>query len=105
MLIFDRRGVFVAIEQRPLFPISEGENMSIGAIKENVSRLSVKERAALARWIIENLELTLEGEGAVDAAWRQEVRQRVEDIRSGKVHMIPAEKVWRDILGNYARTS
>ena len=79
--------------------------MGIGAIKEDVSRLAVKEQAALARWIIENLESTSEGEGAVDSAWRQEVRKRVEDIRSGKVDMIPADKVWKDLLGDYARTS
>lgn len=79
--------------------------MGIGAIKEDVSRLAIKEQAALARWIIENLESTSEDEGAVDSAWRQEVRKRVEDIRSGKVNMIPADKVWKDLLGDYARTS
>ena len=79
--------------------------MGIGAIKEDVSRLAVKEQAALARWIIENLESTSEDEGAVDSVWRQEVRKRVEDIRSGKVNMIPADKVWKDLLGDYARTS
>ena len=83
----------------------KGGNMGIGAIKEDVSRLAIKEQAALARWIIENLESTSEDEGAVDLAWRQEVRKRVEDIRSGKVNMIPADKVWKDLLGDYARTS
>ncbi len=79
--------------------------MGIGTIKKDVSRLPVKDRAELARWIIENLESATEDQGAVDAAWRKEVRQRVEDIQSGNVRMIPAEKVWKDILGDDARTS
>ncbi len=71
--------------------------MGIVTIKQDVSRLSVKDRAELAHWIIENLESVTDDQGVVDAAWSKEVRQRVEDIQSGKVRMITAEKVWEDI--------
>ena len=79
--------------------------MSIGDIKEGVSRLSIKERAALAYWIIHSLEAVTEDEGVVDAAWRKEVLARVEAIKSGKVQMISAEEMWKDILGDYIKTS
>lgn len=79
--------------------------MSVTEIKEGVSRLSVKEQAALACWIIHNLEEVTEGEDLVEVAWRKEVRSRVEAIKSGKVRMIPAEEMWNDILGNYVKTS
>ncbi len=79
--------------------------MSIGDIKEGVSRLSIKEQAALAYWIIHNLEVVTEDEDVVDVAWRKEVRARVQAIKSGKVQMIPGEKMWKDILGNYVKTS
>jgi putative addiction module component (TIGR02574 family) len=82
----------------------KGELMSIGDIKEGVSRLSIKEQAALAYWIIHNLEVVTEDEDVVDVAWRKEVRSRVQAIKSGKVQMIPGEKMWKDILGNYVKT-
>ena len=78
--------------------------MSIGDIKEGVSRLSVKEQAALAYWIIHSLEAVTENKDVVEAAWRKEVRARVEAIKSGKVQMIPAEEMWKDILGDYVKT-
>lgn len=79
--------------------------MGIGTIKKDVSRLPVKDRAELAHWILENLESTTEDQNAVDATWRKEIRQRVDDIESGKIMLMPAEKVWKDILGDYAGKS
>ena len=79
--------------------------MSYNNIKDGVSRLSVKERASLAYWIINNLEVTTEDENLVDDAWRKEVRARIEAIKSGKVKMISAEDTWNDVLGNYVKTS
>ena len=78
--------------------------MSITDIRNGVSRLSAKEQAALAYWIIVNLDGIAEEDVSVDAAWRQEVRSRVKAIKTGKVEMIPAVEMWKDILGNYAKT-
>jgi putative addiction module component (TIGR02574 family) len=83
----------------------KGGFMSIGDIKEEVSRLSTKEQAALAYWIIHGLEAVTEDEDVVDTAWRKEIRARVEAIKSGKVQMIQAEKMWKDILSDYVKTS
>jgi len=79
--------------------------MSIVDIKNGVSRLSAKEQAALAYWIITNLDGVADKDVSIDAAWRQEVRSRVNAIKAGKVEMIPAAEMWEDILGNYAATS
>ena len=54
---------------------------------------------ALAYWIIHSLEAVTEDEDVVDTAWRKEIRARVEAIKSGRVQMIPAEEMWKDILG------
>jgi putative addiction module component (TIGR02574 family) len=80
----------------------KGEPMSIADMKNDISRLSAKEQAALAYWIISNLDEVADEDDSVDAAWRQEVRTRVEAIKTGKVEMIPAAEMWKDILGNYA---
>jgi len=82
----------------------KGESMSIADIKNGVSRLSAKEQAALAYWIISNLDGVADEDDSVDAAWRQEVRSRVKAIKSGKVEMISAAEMWKDILGSYAKT-
>lgn len=82
----------------------KGEPMSIADIKNGVSRLSAKEQAALAYWIISNLDEVADKDDSVDATWRQEVRSRVKAIKTGKVEMIPAAEMWKDILGNYAKT-
>jgi len=78
--------------------------MSITDIKNGVSRLSEKEKAALAYWIVSNLDGIAENNASVDTAWRQEVRSRVKAIKSGKVQMIPAAEMWEDILSIYAKT-
>ncbi len=79
--------------------------MNISDIKEGVSRLSIEEQAALAYWIIHSLEAITEDEDAIDTAWRKEIRARVEAIKSGRVQMISAEEMWKDILGDYVKTS
>jgi putative addiction module component (TIGR02574 family) len=72
-------------------------------VKEEVSRLPIHDRAMLAYWIIINLEEIDEPQEAVDIAWRAEIRNRVKEIRDGKVRMIPADEMWKDLLKNYAQ--
>jgi len=75
--------------------------MKISELKKDIKQLSVQDRAALAQWIILNLDDIEEDEHAVDAEWRREVRTRVNDIRDGKVKMIPSEEMWKDLLSRY----
>lgn len=77
--------------------------MSLADMKRNIAQLPANERAALARWILTNLDEAVEDEDAVDVAWRREVRKRVDAIRAGRVAMIPAEDMWRDLLATYGK--
>lgn len=79
--------------------------MSITDIKKNISQLSIQEKASLANWIITKIDEVIEKEDDVDAAWRHEIRSRVEEIKTGKVKMIPAENMWKDLLSGYGKTS
>jgi len=75
----------------------------IDNVKEEVSRLPIHDRAMLAYWIITNLEEIDEPQEAVDAAWREEIRNRIKEIRNGKVKMIAADEMWKDLLKDYAQ--
>lgn len=48
------------------------------------------ERARLA----EALLASLEDEGEIEEAWREEIRRRLDAVRDGSVEMIPAEEVY-----------
>ncbi len=53
--------------------------------------LPVEERADLASTLIDSLDATIDEN--VEAAWQEEIRRRIEDVRSGKVSSIP----WDDV--------
>ncbi len=55
--------------------------------------LPPEERAAMANSLLESLDET-EYENA-EAAWDNEIKRRVDDIRSGRVKTIPGEQVLR----------
>lgn len=78
--------------------------MKIVDIKENIRQLPVKERINITRWIITNFDEINKGEDIVETAWRNEVRARINNIKSGKVKMIPSEEMWKDILYDYSKT-
>lgn len=74
-------------------------------VKEEVSHLPIHDRAMLAYWIITTLEEIDEPQEEVDAAWREEISARIKEIRTGKVRMIPADEMWKDILKDYAQNN
>ena len=61
---------------------------------EKALSLSPQERGLLIDRLIESLD---EGpvEAGVGEAWAEEIKRRVDDVRSGKVEMIPGEEVRR----------
>jgi putative addiction module component (TIGR02574 family) len=79
--------------------------MSVTDIKEDIAKLSPGERADLVRWIICDLDEMSEPEDEVEAAWRLEVRQRIDAMRTGKIEMVPAEESWKDLFSIYGQTS
>jgi len=80
--------------------------VNIADIKKDISQLPIQEKSALANWIISDIdEEAIRKENDLDATWRHEIRLRVEEIKTGKVKMIPAEDMWKDLLHSYGKTS
>jgi hypothetical protein len=60
--------------------------LTMEEIRSEALRLSAQERARLAKELITSLdELEAEDEAAVEAAWRDETRRRLEQFRRGEL--------------------
>jgi putative addiction module component (TIGR02574 family) len=68
----------------------------VSEVLEKALALSTQERGLLIDHLIESLDEAPAEEG-VEEAWAEEIKCRVDDIRSGKVKMIPGEQVLRDL--------
>jgi len=66
----------------------------VSEVLEKALSLSTQERGLLIDHLIESLDEEPPEEG-VEQAWAEEIKRRVDDIRSGKVEMIPGEEVRR----------
>jgi putative addiction module component (TIGR02574 family) len=62
--------------------------------------LSTQERGLLIDHLIESLDEGPAEEG-VEQAWDEEIKRRVDEIRSGKVKMIPGEQVLRELAKEF----
>ena len=69
---------------------------------EKALALSTHERGLLIDHMIESLDEGPAEEG-VEEAWSDEIKRRVDDIRSGKVEMIPGEQVLRELAKRVRR--
>lgn len=66
---------------------------TVDLINEAAS-LPVEERARLADFLLQSLN---HPESAIDEQWLDIARQRLVDVRSGKVQTIPAETVFENV--------
>jgi putative addiction module component (TIGR02574 family) len=73
--------------------MSDVEDVLVAAL-----RLPVEARAAVAAELIESLDGVYEAEGDVEAAWSEEIRQRLADVDAGVVTPIPWSEARRRIL-------
>ena len=64
---------------------------------ERALELPVEARAALAGSLIDSLDETIDEDA--EAAWADEIDQRIRDLDSGKAKTIPWAKARRMILG------
>jgi putative addiction module component (TIGR02574 family) len=64
----------------------------VSELLEKAMALSSEERGLLIDRLVESLDDGPVDEG-VEAAWDEEIKRRVEDIRSGRVKAIPGEQV------------
>jgi mRNA-degrading endonuclease RelE of RelBE toxin-antitoxin system len=67
--------------------------MSHEKIEAEIKKLDLKDRAALAKWIVESLDDLSEPE--VEALWAEEAERRLDEMEQGKVTEIPAKDALR----------
>jgi putative addiction module component (TIGR02574 family) len=72
----------------------------ISALLEKAMALSSEERGFLIDRLVESLD-DAPAEAGVEAAWDEEIKRRVEDVRSGRVKTIPGEQVLREIAEEF----
>jgi putative addiction module component (TIGR02574 family) len=68
----------------------------VSEVLEKALMLSTQERGLLIDRLIESLDEGPAEEG-VKEAWADEIKSRVDEIRSGKAEMIPSEQVLREL--------
>ena len=67
--------------------------MSIEELEVEIKKLTLRDRAALAKWIVESLDALSESE--IEALWAEEAEHRLDEMEQGLVTEIPAEEVLR----------
>ncbi|MGA2020291.1 MAG: addiction module protein [Candidatus Sulfotelmatobacter sp.] len=72
----------------------------VSELLEKALGLSAQERGLLIDRLIETLDNEPAEEG-VEAAWGEEIKRRVDDIRSGRVKTIPGEQVLRELAEEF----
>lgn len=65
-------------------------------------QLPPEDRARLASELISSLNELEEGQQAeVDAAWKDEIRRRVEEVRERKVELLDGDEVMEELGSRY----
>jgi putative addiction module component (TIGR02574 family) len=72
----------------------------VSEVLEKALALSTQDRGVLIDRLIESLDEGPAEEG-VEEAWADEIKNRVDEIRSGKVKMIPGEQVLRELAEEF----
>jgi putative addiction module component (TIGR02574 family) len=79
-------------------------SLTLERIRDEALRLSAQERARLARELISSLdELEAEDEAAVEAAWREEVRRRLEQYRRGEIGVEEGDAVMEEVRARFRK--
>ena len=71
----------------------KGKHVSLQKLEAEIKKLTLKERAALAKWIVQSLDELSESE--IEALWAEEAEHRLDELEQGLVTEIPAEEVLR----------
>jgi hypothetical protein len=64
--------------------------VSLEELETEIRKLALKERAALAKWIVQTLDDLSEAE--IDALWAEEAERRLDELEQGVAAEIPAEE-------------
>ena len=74
--------------------------MNTGELLDEVVSLPVEERARLVDTLLRSLNAP---ESAIDAAWVDVARRRLDELRGGRVEAVPGEAVFDHIRQRYAK--
>jgi putative addiction module component (TIGR02574 family) len=72
----------------------------VSELLEKALTLSTQDRGLLIHRLIASLDEEAPEQG-VEAAWDEEIKRRVDDIRSGRVKTIPGEQVLRELAEEF----
>jgi putative addiction module component (TIGR02574 family) len=72
----------------------------VSELLEKALALSTQERGLLIDRLVASLDEDPAEEGA-EAAWDEEIKRRVDDIRSGRVKTIPGEQVLKELADEF----
>jgi hypothetical protein len=67
--------------------------MSLEELEAEIGKLDMKDRATLARWLVETLDNLSEGE--ITALWVEEAERRLDELEQGSVETISAGEAFR----------
>jgi hypothetical protein len=67
--------------------------MSLEELEAEVKKLSLEDRTALAKWIVESLDELSEAE--IETLWVEEAERRLDELEQGLVADVPADDVIR----------
>lgn len=67
--------------------------MGIKELEAEIKKLDLRDRAALAKRIVESLDELSEEE--IEALWVEEAERRLDELEQGSVNEIPAEEALR----------
>jgi putative addiction module component (TIGR02574 family) len=72
--------------------------VTIEAVIAQALQMSAEDRALIAERLLSSLDAEVDPDA--EAAWREEVQRRIEEIESGKVECISWEETRRRLAGN-----
>lgn len=75
-------------------------NSRVSELLERALALSLEERGLLIDRLVESLNDEPAEEG-VEKAWAEEIKRRVDEVRSGRVKTIPGEQVLRELAEEF----
>jgi hypothetical protein len=67
--------------------------MRLKELEAEIKKLDLKDRAALAKWLVESLDELSEAE--IEALWVEEAERRLDELEQGLTPEIPAEEALR----------
>ena len=73
----------------------------LSQVAQDAAELSAPDRLKLARLLLELTDLEPQSPDEVQSEWDEEIRRRLQELRSGQVRGVPLEEVKRRIEAGF----